>query len=189
MDSNATRRPAVFLDRDGTIIVEREYLADPAGVELVPGAARAMKQLRDAGFLLVIVTNQSGIARGLYSEADFHAVQVRLEQILRDHGVTIDATYFCPHHPDFSGPCECRKPEPGMYRRAERELGADLARSFYVGDRNKDVEPATTLGGTGILVLTGYGPVERNGVPHGTIVVPDLPAAAREILRRRNESS
>lgn len=186
--SNA-RTPAAFLDRDGTLIVERNYLADPAGVEFVPGAVEALKRLQDAGLLLVIVTNQSGIARGLYSEADFRAVQERIEDILAGEGVRIDATYYCPHHPDFTGPCSCRKPGPGMYRQAEADLGADLAASFYVGDRGKDVEPATIFGGTGILVLTGYGAVERDGVPEGTLVVPDLPAAAAEIVRRRQESS
>ena len=184
-----SRRPAVFLDRDGTLIVERNYLADPAGIEIVPGAIDALAELQKAGFLLVIVTNQSGIARGLYSEDDFRAVQNALEATLSEKGVCIDATYHCPHHPEFSGPCECRKPGPGMYRSAEHDLGADLAASFYVGDRVKDVEPAAAFGGTGILVLTGYGVSERNAVPPGTRIVADVAAAAAEILRSALEGS
>ena len=156
-------RPAVFLDRDGTIIREREYLADPEGVSLLPGVVEGMRTLGGAGFALVVTTNQSGIARGLYSLADYHAVAERLEAELSREGLRLDATYFCPHHPDFTGSCECRKPATGMYTRAARELGLDLTRSFFVGDRRKDVVPATALGGKGILVRTGYGIEEE---PH-----------------------
>jgi len=187
--SGHPRRRAVFLDRDGTLIVERDYLADPAGVELVPGVVDALKRLQHAGLLLVIVTNQSGIARGLYSEADFRAVQARLLALLEADGVRIDATYFCPHHPDITGPCSCRKPGPGMYHEAERDLAVDLAASFYVGDRARDVEPARLFGGTGILVLTGYGQAERKAVPPGTRIVADLAEAAAEILGSMQEGS
>lgn len=175
-------RPAAFLDRDGTVIVERHYLSDPDQVELVPGAAAAMRALRDAGYALVIVTNQSGIARGLYTEAAFRAVQDRLESILAAEGVALDGVYHCPHHPDFSGPCECRKPGLGMYRRAARELGLDLARSVYVGDRIKDVVPARILGGIGVLVRTGYGADEAERVPAGIEIAADLAAAAGVVL-------
>jgi D-glycero-D-manno-heptose 1,7-bisphosphate phosphatase len=167
-------RRAAFLDRDGTIVVERYYLADPARVELVPGAAGALAALADAGYALVIITNQSGIARGLYSEADFEAVQARLTELLADAGVTLNGVYHCPHHPDFTGPCECRKPGVGLYVQAAQELGLDLRHSLYIGDRVKDVLPARVLGGTGVLVRTGYGATEASDAPRGTLVVADL---------------
>lgn len=180
-------RRAVFLDRDGTIIEEREYLADPERVRLVPGTAQALGALQDAGLALVVVTNQSGIARGYYGEEDYRAVAVRLEQVLGKHGVRLDATYFCPHHPQLTGPCDCRKPATGMFQRAARELGIDLARSFYVGDRLKDVLPASELGGTGILVRTGYGQEEAERLPPGFELAEDLQDAARLIACRLKE--
>ena len=172
-------RRAAFLDRDGTIIVEKNYLADPDDVALIEGAVAGLRHLSDAGFKLVLVTNQSGIARGLYSEADFHAVQQRLEDLLVEQGVRFDAVYFCPHHPDFTGACDCRKPGVGLYRRAERNLKVDLADSVYIGDRLRDVEPAETLGGRGILVGTGYGLEEGKAAPDWVERAADLPDAAR----------
>jgi D-glycero-D-manno-heptose 1,7-bisphosphate phosphatase len=162
------------VDRDGTIMVDREYLADPTGVQLFPGAAEALRALGAAGYALVIITNQAGIARGLYSEADFEAVQARLEEVLAEAGVRLDGVYHCPHHPDFSGPCDCRKPGVGLHLRAAQELGLDLRRSLYVGDRLKDVQPSRVLGGTGVLVRTGYGADEEPGLPRGCVVVDDL---------------
>lgn len=178
-------RPAVFLDRDGTIVVERYYLADPDGVELVPGAASALRSLAAAGYALVVVTNQSGIARGLYGEEEFRAVQRRIEDLLERDGVRLDGVYHCPHHPDYTGPCDCRKPAPGLFRRAARELGLDLARSICIGDRLKDVVPARDLGcAGGILVRTGYGEEQAPDAPEWVRIEPDLPAAARAVLAR-----
>ncbi|MDH3270074.1 MAG: HAD family hydrolase [Gemmatimonadota bacterium] len=175
-------RPAVFLDRDGTIIAEKAYLADPDGVALIPGAAEAMKALRDAGYAIVVVTNQSGIARGLYSLDDYHAVAARLEEVLAGRGMIPDETHFCPHHPDQSGPCDCRKPETGMYTRAGANLRLDYASSYFVGDKITDVLPARSLGGQGILVRTGYGTEHEADVGEDVWVVDDLPAAAARIL-------
>lgn len=177
-----TPRPAVFLDRDGTIIAERSYLADPDQVELVPGATDAMHRLRDAGYALVIVTNQSGIARGLYTLDDYRAVAAKLEEELAARGVVPDATFFCPHHPEHTGPCDCRKPDTGMHRRAAEHLGIDFTRSFFVGDKPSDVLPARDLGGQGILVRTGYGRESEGDVPEDTWIVDDLAAAAERIL-------
>jgi D-glycero-D-manno-heptose 1,7-bisphosphate phosphatase len=172
------KRPAAFLDRDGTLIVERYYLADPAGVELVPTTLPALRRLQQGGYALVLVTNQSGIARGLYSLDDFLAVQARLVQVLRAGGVTLDGVYFCPHHPQFGTPCDCRKPAVGLFRRAAAELDLDLARSAYIGDRLKDVQPAAELGGRGIMVRTGYG-AEHAPFADATVeVVNDLAEAA-----------
>jgi len=175
-------RPAVFLDRDGTIIVERSYLADPDDVELVPGATDALGALRRAGFALVTVTNQSGIALGLYSEDDYRAVAARLDEALEAAGAPVDTTEYCPHHPDATGPCPCRKPSTGMHLRAAVALGLDPARSYYVGDKVTDVLPALELGGQGILVRTGYGREQEKRAPERIRVVDDLAAAAALIL-------
>ena len=175
---------AAFLDRDGTIIEDAEYLADAAGIEFVPGAFEALRILRDAGYRLVVVTNQSGIARGVYSLEQYRAVEASMNALLEEQGIRLDGVYFCPHHPDFTGPCDCRKPALGLYRDAARNLGLDLAASIYVGDRLRDIEPARTLGGTGILVLTGAGKDEADRVPPGVDIVPDLLAAARHIAAK-----
>jgi D-glycero-D-manno-heptose 1,7-bisphosphate phosphatase len=169
-------RRAAFLDRDGTLIVEREYLADPEGVLLVPGAVGALRRLRDAGYLLVVVTNQSGIGRGLYTEEDYRAVKARLDAVLEAEGVPLDGTWYCPDDPRL-GDSPCRKPNTAMYRAAAHALGIDLAASAYVGDRLGDVLPALALGGRGILVRTGYGSEQRE-VPPWVSVVDDLAAAA-----------
>lgn len=184
MPSPERARPAAFLDRDGTLIAERRYLADPDGVELLDGAAAALRDLARAGFALVVVTNQSGIARGYYTEADFHAVQRRVEERFAAEGVRFDAVYFCPHHPEVTGRCECRKPALGMYRRAARELALDLARSVYVGDKPSDVLPALALGGAGFLVRTGHGAAHAGEAPPGVAVAADLAAVAAVASRR-----
>lgn len=175
-------RPAVFVDRDGTLIVERDYLADPSGVHLVPGAVHALATLRAAGFALVVVTNQSGIARGLHRQEDYRAVAERLDAVLGEAGVPVDGTYYCPHHPDYSGPCACRKPAVGMYVAAAGELGLDLQASWYVGDKITDVLPALELGGRGILVRSGYGRDLEKAAPGAVRVADDLAAAAALIL-------
>ncbi|MEN8375340.1 MAG: HAD family hydrolase [Gemmatimonadota bacterium] len=171
-------RRAVLLDRDGTIIVDRHYLSDPSEVELLPGAAKGLRRLADAGFLLVVVTNQSGIARGLYGEEEFASVQRRLEEVLGAHGVTLAGAYHCPHHPDFTGPCACRKPEPSMFLSAAADLGLDLRASLLVGDRPRDVAAAEELGARGFLV----GPDDAEPPPPGVLVAPDLNAVADAVL-------
>ena len=175
-------RKAAFLDRDGTIIEEKHYIADPNDVVLAPGAVAGLRKLRDLGYALVIVTNQSGIARGLYTDQAFHAVQERVNTLLNQHGITIDAVFYCPHHPAYTGPCDCRKPAPGMYQQAARKLGIDLAASAYIGDRLKDVLPARHFGGHGILVRTGYGGEESEAAPDWILTAADL-AAAADILK------
>ena len=170
---------AAFLDRDGTIIVEKHYIANPDDVVLAEGALEGLHAFVAAGYKLVVVTNQSGIARGLYREEDFHAVQQRLEEMLAEEGIRFDAVYYCPHHPDFTGDCDCRKPGPGMYRQAERNLGVDLENSVYVGDRMKDVLPARDFGGRGILVRTGYGAAESEDAPAWVERAANLAEAAK----------
>lgn len=176
---------AAFLDRDGTVIADAAYLADPELMEFIPGAFDALRMLRDHGYKLVIVTNQSGIARGLYTIDDYHAVAARFVERLAEQGIELDGVFYCPHHPDFTGPCDCRKPQLGMYRQAEGKLGIDLAGSVYVGDRVRDVLPAVALGGRGYLVLTGDGTKEAGKVPRGVQVVDDVLAAAYRITGKK----
>jgi len=145
-------RPAVFLDRDGTLIVDRHYLSDPAGVVLLPGAGGAVRRLNQAGLAVVLVTNQSGIGRGLFSEADYLATHARLLELLASEGARLDGAYFCPLAPDADDPEGSRKPGTGMFLRAARELDLDPAASWFVGDRLRDVLPGRRLGGRGILV-------------------------------------
>lgn len=173
-----TRVPAVFVDRDGTLIREREYLSDPADVELLPGAIEALSAFAAAGYAIIVVTNQSGIGRGYYEEEAYRQVKAEVERRLAAGGVRVRGTYHCPHHPDFTGPCDCRKPASGLFRQAAREHDLDLERSIYVGDRLRDVLPAEELGGTGILVRTGYGGEEADQAPPTVRVVDDLRAAA-----------
>lgn len=143
---------AVFLDRDGTIIEDVGYLSDPGRVRLLPGAAEAIRRLNEHGLLAVVVTNQSGIARGLLSESDYQATQRRLDQLLASRGARLDAHYFCPHLPEMNGPCDCRKPGTLLYRQAAERFGIDLAKSWWVGDRLRDVAPGESFSGRGILV-------------------------------------
>lgn len=171
-------RTAVFLDRDGTIVEDPGYLGDPARVRLIPGAADAIARLNRAGRMVVLVTNQSGIGRGLYGEDDFLAVQRRIEELLALEGAKLDAVYHCPHSPDAAPACECRKPAPGLFLRAAEEHGIDIARSIFVGDRARDIEPAARWGARGIMV--GKHPEET--VPAGMVREPDLAAAVDRIL-------
>lgn len=175
---------AIFLDRDGTLIEEVGYLSDPKGVVLLPNTVAALSAFREAGFALIVVTNQAGIARGFFSEDDYHAVADRLNDMLAAAGTPVDATLFCPHHPDFGPACECRKPATGMHRRAASELGVDLANSYYIGDSISDVTPSLELGGVGVLVRTGYGADQADRAPPGTTVVSDLRGAVPLILNR-----
>jgi histidinol-phosphate phosphatase family protein len=147
-----TDRPAAFLDRDGTIIRDAAYVRDPADVALLPGAAAAIRRLNAAGVAVIVVTNQSGIARGLLTPDDYARVRERLDALLGAEGARIDATYVCPHFPDVSGPCDCRKPALKLYRDAVREHALDPARSLFTGDRWRDVAPAGALGGHAIML-------------------------------------
>ncbi len=176
------KKPYVLLDRDGTMIVEREYLADPASVELLPGAAEGLRKLQAAGFGLVVITNQSGIGRGYFDEAALAAVHVRMQELLTSEKITLDGIYYCPHV-DEDG-CDCRKPRTGLAEQAARELGFDAATAFVIGDKAIDVELAEALGAASILVRTGYGAAtEQKGNCRPDYVADDLSAAADTILR------
>lgn len=175
--------PAVFLDRDGTIILDRDYPRDPDGVELLPGAAAAIRELNRHGLPIVVITNQSGIARGLVTVQDYEAVHGRMLELLRAEGASILDAYMCPHLPEITGPCECRKPGTLLYRRAAADHGLALDRSAYVGDRWRDVAPGLTLGGRGILVPSPSTPMaDRERAEREAEVVLELGAAVARIL-------
>lgn len=175
---------AVFLDRDGTINEEKEYLADPDKLVVYPGAGPALKRLQDAGFLLFIVTNQSGIGRGYYTEADMHRVNERLCALLAPHGVRFQKIYYAPEHPDH--PSRGRKPSPQFLFDARDEFGVDLGQSYMIGDKLIDLECGWNAGTKkSLLVRTGYGAeFERDSADKisRAVVVDDLEAAARWIL-------
>jgi D-glycero-D-manno-heptose 1,7-bisphosphate phosphatase len=146
---------AVFLDRDGTICVLVDYMDDPAQVELIPGSAKAIKLFNELGLKVIVITNQSALARGFFTEQVLDAIHERMNRTLEKEGAHIDAIYFCPHHPDDK--CGCRKPAPGLVIRSAKDNGIDLEHSFMVGDKMDDVEAGKASGCKGILVLTGYG--------------------------------
>jgi D-glycero-D-manno-heptose 1,7-bisphosphate phosphatase len=181
------KRRAVFLDRDGTINVEKEYLSLPGDFEFIPGAPQAIKLLNDAGFCVIVVTNQSGVARGYYDEAAVCALHRHMDAELAKHGAMVDAYYFCPHHPqhgigDYRKECGCRKPLPGMLQQAAAEFAIDLASSFIIGDKLADVEAGLKAGCRPLLVRTGYGASESAGLPEGVFTCSDILEAARAII-------
>jgi len=181
-------RAAVFFDRDGTLVVERGYLSDPDEIELLPGVAHALRALKAAGYPLVVVSNQSGVGRGLFPLSRVHEAMARLRIALRARGVELDAIYFCPHRPDEG--CPCRKPGTALLERAADDLQLALRRSAMVGDKLLDVETAHNAGALGLLVRTGYGRGEEQQIasegnaPEPDAVCEDVPAATAWILAR-----
>lgn len=178
----APGRPAVFLDRDGTLVHDRHYLSDPAALELLPGAAAAVARLNRAGLFVVLVTNQSGIGRGYFGEREYAAVHARLVALLAAEGARLDAAYHSPLAPGDPDPGHERKPGAGMYLRAAREHALDPAASWYVGDRVRDVAAARALGGRGILVRGAQSELDDAEGLAGVDVVDSLAAAVRLIV-------
>lgn len=155
-------RPAVFIDRDGTLTEEVGYVNHPARLRLLPRSAEAVRRLNAAGVPAVVVTNQAGIARGYFGEKVLEATNDALVRLLADAGARLDGLYVCPHHPTEGEPpwradCDCRKPRPGLLTRAAADLDLDLARSTMVGDKASDLVPGRAVGARTVLVLTGYG--------------------------------
>ena len=185
-------RGGVFLDRDGTIIQERGYLSDPEALELIAGAARAIRLINHLGFRAVMVSNQSGVARGYFPASVVDEINKRLSFMLNQEGATLDGMYYCPHHPEEG--CTCRKPEPGLLKRAAEEFALDLFLSYMVGDKSDDIEAIHRVGGKGILVLTGNGRGEQTdwqGEPPDFIAQDLLEAVywilLQEATKRRNK--
>lgn len=190
MAARPARRPAVFLDRDGTINEELDYLADPDRLALYPGAAEAIAALNAAGLPVVVITNQSGVARGRLDEETLARIHAALRERLAAAGARVDLILYCPHHPELGGEryrrdCACRKPRPGMLEEAARRLDLDLARSWVVGDSARDLEAGAAVGARGILVATGKGADEYerlSAAGRAPERAADLAAAVRSIL-------
>ena len=188
-------RPAVFLDRDGTINEQMGYINHISRFQLLPGVAEAIRRLNEADIPVVVVTNQSGLARGYFPEELLVAVHEKMERLLAEQGAHVDGIYICPHHPEAKNEkyrlaCNCRKPGTGLLVRAAEEKDLDLARSFVVGDRWSDLKSAVACGATPVLVLTGYGRGDAQYIGPGQEVQPafvgvDLAAAVRWIIEKR----
>ncbi len=189
--------PAVLVDRDGTLIEDHGYIGRVDRMHLYPHAVEALRVLQQDGFRIVLVTNQAGVARGVFPEAFLEEAHGWLRDRFAAGGVRFDGIYYCPHHPDATVPqyrvrCECRKPRPGMALQAARDLGLDLSRSFVVGDKWLDVGFATQCGARGILVRTGYGLAEEAHPVEGVTaaaVVDHVHAAATWILETRRREA
>jgi histidinol-phosphate phosphatase family protein len=178
-------RAAIFMDRDGTLIKDTGYIGRPDDVELLPGAALALRIAHNRQTPVIVVTNQSGIARGKLTERDYEAVHQRMGALLAEFGAFIDAEYHCPHHPDFTGPCDCRKPGVALFDRAAREHGIDLAASVFIGDRWRDVAPALHYGARGILVPSRSTPPDEIARARAELsVIPSLIAAMEAAVTR-----
>jgi D-glycero-D-manno-heptose 1,7-bisphosphate phosphatase len=186
-------RPAVFMDRDGTLTEEVGYVNHPSRLRLLPRSGAAVRRLNQAGVAVVVVTNQAGIARGYFSPEVLTAVNAALVSQLKDEGAHLDGLYVCPHHPtEGEAPyrlvCDCRKPKPGLLLRAASDLGLDLGRSTLVGDKGSDLVAARAVGARAVLVLTGYGLGEweyrRSALPvQPDHVADDLLGAADWVIK------
>lgn len=170
--------PAVFIDRDGTLIEDRQYLADPAKIAFLPGSLESIKKLRQAGYKVIIVSNQSGVARGFFSVAAVDRVHDRMQQLMGQAGAEPDAIYYCPHYidgdvPEYSIDCACRKPKAGMLEEATVHMGIDLKRSYVIGDKYTDVQCGRIAGAGAILVRTGSGSKAEKELPANTYIRPD----------------
>ena len=179
-------RRAVFLDRDGTINVEKDYLYRIEELEFIDGSVEAIRLLNEAGFLVVVVSNQSGVARGYYTENDVELLHRHIDSELEKSGAHVDAWMFCPHHPDVVGndspPCDCRKPLPGMLKGAARRHQITLETSVMIGDKLADVGAGIAAGCITILVRTGYGVDHEHLVSSSTKVYDNLLAAAKSLI-------
>jgi D-glycero-D-manno-heptose 1,7-bisphosphate phosphatase len=183
MDETDNLSPALFVDRDGTLIVNEHYLADPERVKLIDGSAEALRLARQQGYKIIVVSNQSGVARGFNSHEDVERVNARMKELLAQQGVGLDAIYFCPHHerkgrvPEYTVSCDCRKPAPGMAEKAALEHNLDLRRSVVIGDSMVDYNLGRVIGARSVLVRTGYGASviekQREHVEQGGISVAD----------------
>jgi len=179
-------RRAVFLDRDGTINVEKDYLYQISDFEFIDGVVEAIRRLNDIGYFVAVVTNQSGVARGYYTEEDVELLHRHIAGQLESGGARVDAWLFCPHHPEgrgsYSLPCDCRKPLPGMLKEAARRYDIDLGASIMIGDKLADVGAGISAGCRAILVRTGYGADQEKLAPSSTEVYDDLLAAVKTLL-------
>ncbi len=181
----------LFLDRDGTINVEKHFIQDPDDLELIPGSAETIRNARELGMKVIVISNQSGVARGIMTEDDVHRVNRRLIELLDVEDAPVDAIYFCPHYSSDDTECLCRKPNTGLFEKARQEHGINLRQSIMVGDRLSDIEAGNRIGAATVLVLTGYGKTLQNNwdeKPEGIdIVAPSLYDSMTFIKEKVNE--
>lgn len=176
-DNPPSQRRFVFLDRDGTVNVDKHYLSDPDQLELLDGVGQGLRQLQNLGLGLIVVTNQSAIGRGYFDLSRLEEIHARLRQLLQAESVQVDAIYFCPHSPEAD--CSCRKPRTGMFDWSVRDFGLRPGDCFMIGDKLCDIEFGQAAGATTILVQTGYGQqTVTEGVAQPDHIAADLPAAA-----------
>jgi D-glycero-D-manno-heptose 1,7-bisphosphate phosphatase len=178
-------KKALFLDRDGVIIEDTGYPHDPDKIRILPGVVEALRRFQSEGWLIVVVANQSGVARGYFGKEAVEAVNKRVREVLELKGVSLEGVYYCPHHPDFTGECDCRKPKPGMLARAASDLKINLKSSIMVGDKMSDVLAGKAAGclKSG-LVLTGPGSEkEAKKSKEADFVVNDLEELAKLIFK------
>jgi D-glycero-D-manno-heptose 1,7-bisphosphate phosphatase len=205
VDQKKQKLPAIFLDRDGTINEEVGFLDSLEKLRLIPGAARAISMINESGFKAIVVTNQSGVARGLFDEEMVAAAHQKIQKMLLEKGARIDAFFYCPHHPTASRGiylknCPCRKPAPGMLLRAKDELMIALEDSYIIGDTLNDIEAGAKVGVKGVLVKTGYGGESAARLADATSeseniilyrpvkIAADLEEAVRWIIMNQNKS-
>jgi D-glycero-D-manno-heptose 1,7-bisphosphate phosphatase len=167
------KRKAIFLDRDNTLIYDEGFIHEPEKVKLLPTVPEGLKLLKERGFLLIVTSNQSGIGRGYFQEDDFHAVNRKLQELLKPYGVQIDDFFFCPHKPEDN--CNCRKPKIGMVEKASKKWNIEVSQSFVIGDRDSDIQLAVNAGCKG-------------GIKVGTSTFPDLLSVARHIVSLGDKS-
>lgn len=178
MRQQQPKRSAIFLDRDGTLNEDKNYVHRWEDWRWLPGVIQGLRKLQQAGYMLVIASNQSGIARGFYPEKDWHELCRKINYDLAHYGIRIDGFYFCPHHPDFTGPCQCRKPLPGLLLQAIADLNLDPASSWLIGDKRSDAEAALAAGCRPVLLQNGLG----KAIPANIPGAPDFMAAVDLIL-------
>lgn len=192
---NSTQHPAIFLDRDGTIIHDAEYISNPREVKLLPGACEGLLKLQKAGFLLIIISNQSGVGREIFGEEEMQHVHERMVELLGDENVAIDGAYYCLHRPDED--CNCRKPQPGLLKLAIDELAVDISQSYMIGDKVSDIEAGLNVGCQPLLIRTEQfiSPLSRvvqkplEIPPVGVPIAANLIAASKWILTDQSKKN
>jgi len=170
-DNNESKKPAIFLDRDGVINKEVNYLSNPNDFEFIDGSIKALQILKKKGFLLIVITNQAGIARGYFTEVTLHKIHDKMIRSLIKKKIFLDDLFYCPHHPEFTGACNCRKPSPGMIIQAMKKYNIDLENSYMIGDTLNDINTGKNAGCKTVLVLTGHGKKEQKKISE---IKPDM---------------
>ncbi len=165
------KKKAIFLDRDGVINKEVSYLSNPDDFEFIDGSVDALRILKQKHFLLIVITNQAGIARGFFTEETLKLIHNKMISILKQNMIELNDIYYCPHHPEFTGPCDCRKPNSGMILKAKLKYNIDLSNSYMVGDTLNDIETGKAAKCKTVLVLTGYGKEEQKKIRS---IIPDM---------------